>query len=237
MADVDPSEYDTEQKENVLLGELYQQVLLTETKTTSDEKDDVDHDLDLLNDDAGVNAGNDNEDTPDKKKRHKENPAKEAPKIASLQASRPSSLKPTSVIGAAKAPVKPIANQTQAPPKLIRASKTVPSNVPPRAQINPLPPLTPAPPPPKEVKKEKKEGEFRPRGLAPSRERRSRSQERHLRSGSSRDRRNRDKPGGDQQQQIIILKRDRDEDADLRNQLRRRGHHGRRRPGPGPSTR
>ena len=63
MADVDPSEYDTEQEENVLLEELYPRVLLTETKTTSDEKDDVDINLDLLNDDTGVNAGNDNEDT------------------------------------------------------------------------------------------------------------------------------------------------------------------------------
>ncbi len=56
MAEVDPSEYDTEQEENVLLEELYPRVLLTETKTTSDEKDDVDLDLDLLNDDTGVNA-------------------------------------------------------------------------------------------------------------------------------------------------------------------------------------
>ena len=175
MVDVDPSEYDTEQEENVLLEELYPRVLLTETKTTSDEKDDVDLDLDLLNDDTGVNAGNDNEDTREKKKRRKENPAKEAPKTPSLATPQPSSSKPTSVIGAANAPVKPIANQTQTPPKLIQAPKTVPSNVPPRAQINPLPPLTPAPPPPKEVKKEKQEGEFCPRGRASSRERRSKS--------------------------------------------------------------
>ena len=47
MADVDPSEYDAEQEENVVLEELYPQVLLTETKTIN-KRDDLDLDLDLL---------------------------------------------------------------------------------------------------------------------------------------------------------------------------------------------
>ncbi len=92
VADVDPSEYDAEQEENVLLEELYPRVLLTEKKITS-EKDDLDLDLDLLNDDTGVTAGNDNEDTPDKKKRRKENPTKGAPKTSSLSTPQPSSSK------------------------------------------------------------------------------------------------------------------------------------------------
>ncbi len=225
MADVDPSEYDTEQEENVLLEELYPRVLLTEQKTNN-EKDDLDLDLDLLNDDPGVNAGNDNEDTPDKKKRRKETTLKGAP--------QPSTSKAIEVItiGASEAPVKSVTNKTPTPPNLVKAPHVVPSNVPPRAQINPLPPLTPAPPPPKEVKKEKpQENEFHPRGQ--TLERRSRSRERRSRSGSSRDHRDRGRPAGEQHQ-VVVPRRDRNEDADLRDQLKRRGHHGGRRPGPGP---
>ncbi len=233
MADVDPAEYDAdaEQEENILLEELCPRVLLTDKKTTN-KKDDLDLDLDLLNDDTGVNAGNDNEDTPDKKKRHKENPTKGAPKTESLPTSQLSSSEAIEVItiGASKAPVKPASKKTQAPPKLVKATNAVPSNVPPRAQINPLPPLIPAPPPPKEAKKEKKqEGEFGPRGR--TLERRSRSRERRSRSGSSRDRRDRGQATGEPHP-VVIQKRDQDGDADLRDQLKRRGHYGGRRPGP-----
>ncbi len=67
VADVDPSEYDADEEENVLLEDLYPHVLLTESKPNN-EGVNSDLDLDLLSKETVANADNDNEDTPDKKK-------------------------------------------------------------------------------------------------------------------------------------------------------------------------
>ncbi len=141
MADVDPSKYDADAKENVLFEELYPHISLTETKPTTEEvhitcqEDDLN--FDFLSEQTGTNAGNNNKDTPDKKKRRKENPTKGAKKTATAapSAPQPSSSNPKGVakVAAAKAPIKPVTSKTQPPPpKLEKANKTVTSSVPPR---------------------------------------------------------------------------------------------------------
>ena len=150
MADVDPAQYDAdvEADDSVLLEDLLPCAGLGPEEVKINTTDGVDlalkggdADLDLDEEGPSTSAGNYNDDTPEKEKRHNEVTEREAvvAPVSFLTTSTPTFATNTVTVSKAVGPP-PLGKR----PSPNAATATTPAG-PPQAQINPLPPLPLAP--------------------------------------------------------------------------------------------